>query len=199
MKQPEWLATFLLPALFTALLLQGCENDLNKVKQISSLESNTHVDTTRGAEVIYSDSAKVKARVITPLMLHHTVALPFYEMPKGVKITFFEADLNKSKDSPENHILCTIVSDYAITSNNDKLIELRKNVVVSNPAGDVLKSDELFYDSLKKIIYSNKQCWLNKADGTALDGTSFISNETFTDYRFEKGKGDIITKGNLGQ
>jgi len=72
-------------------------------------------------------------------------------------------------------------------------------VVVSNNAGDTFKSEQLIWDMNKKIIYSNQRCQLNKVDGTALDGTSFTSNETFTDYRFQQGKGDIITKGNLGQ
>lgn len=195
MKPAKWLTGILFPALFITMLLQGCENDLNKVKQISSLEINSPVETTTGVDVIYSDSAKVKARMITPLMLRHNTANPYYEMPKGIKMTFFDTKY-KGKDTKE---ICTITSDYAITSNNDKVFEFRKNVVVSNTAGDIFRSEELIYDQNKKLIYSNQKCQLNRADGTALNGTSFKSNEDFTDYRFEQGKGDIVTKGNMLQ
>jgi hypothetical protein len=201
MKRAKWLTGIFLPALFTTMLLQACENDLNKVKQISALESNSPIDTTKGVDVIYSDSAKVEARVLAPLMLHHTVAKPYYEMPKGVKIIFFDKKLNQMKSDRDSakHISATVIADYAITSNFDKLIELRKNVVLTNNDGDVFTTQQLFYDINKKIIYSDQPCKLTKIDGTLLDGTSFKSNETFTDYNFEHGKGDIITKGNLLQ
>ncbi|RYE23989.1 MAG: hypothetical protein EOP42_22735, partial [Sphingobacteriaceae bacterium] len=75
----RWLM-LLLPVFFWS-----CENDLKKVKQISSKEVNKPVETTIGIDVIYSDSAKVKARMTAPLMLNHTVTKTvkqaYYEMP----------------------------------------------------------------------------------------------------------------------
>lgn len=203
MRQIKWLTgiRILLPALLIIMLLQACQNDLNQVKQISALEVNTPIDTTKGVELIYSDSAKVKSRVTAILMLRHNVAQPFYEMPKGVKITFFDDKMNmKGLDAnPEKHILAVVTSDYAITSNNDKLIELRKNVKLVNTEGDIFTTEQLFYDINKKLIYSDKACRFNKADGTDLEGTSFKSNESFTDYTFANGHGPIATKGNLLQ
>ena len=201
MKQVKWLTGIFLPALLMAMLLFACENDLKKVQQISAQEVNKPVDTTKGVDVIYSDSAKVKSRILTPLMLKHTVTKPYYEMPKGVKIIFYDDKLNlKTKSfNADKHIIFTVTADYAITSNDDKLIELRKNVVVKNTAGDVFKTEQLFYDSVKKIIYSKVDCLLTKVDGTVLDGTGFTSNETFTQYHFDHGKGKLITSGNLAE
>lgn len=202
MKQIKWLTGILLPALFIAMLLQACENDLNQVKQISAQEVNKPVDSTTGVDVIYSDSAKVRAHLQAPLMLHYTTAVnPHYEMPKGVKIVFYDDKLNQKTPNfnPDKHIVSTVTSDYAITSNNDKLIELRKNVVVRNTQGDVFTTQQLFYDANKKSIYSNQACQMTKVDGTVLDGTAFRSNESFTETYFEHGKGVIATKGNLLQ
>jgi LPS export ABC transporter protein LptC len=202
MGQIKWLTGILLPALFIAMLLQACENDLNKVKQISALEVSKPIDTTKGVDIVYSDSAKVRARVVTPLMIHFTKATnPHYEMPKGVKIFFYDDKLNQKTKvyDPEKHVVATVVSDYAITSNNEKLIELRKNVVVRNTQGDVFTTQQLFYDVNKKLIYSNQYCQMTKVDGTALDGTAFTSNESFTETHFEHGKGVIATKGNMLQ
>lgn len=204
MKQIKWLTGIFLPALFITMLLQACENDINKVRAISALEASTPVDSTIGVDVIYSDSAKVRSHVTAPLMLHHTsqqATLMYYEMPKGVKIIFYDDKLNQkvANYDPDKHIVATVTSDYAVTSNNDKLIELRNNVVVKNTAGDVFTTQQLFYDANKKIVYSDKPCQLNKVDGTALNGTGFISNETFTDYRFKQGNGTIVTNGKLGE
>jgi hypothetical protein len=204
MKQFKWFTGIFLPALFMAVLLQACENDLNQVKKISALEASKPVDSTLGVDVIYSDSAKVRAHMITPLMLRQNPTDPnkgFYEMPKGVKIVFYDDKLNQKAPNfdADKHIVSTVTSDYAITSNMDKLIELRKNVVVKNTEGAVFTTQQLFYDTNKKLIYSNVACQMTKPDGTALDGTSFTSNETFTNYAFKQGKGTIATSGKLGQ
>jgi LPS export ABC transporter protein LptC len=201
MKQAKWYTAIFLPALFITLLLPACENDLNKVKAISAMEVNHPTETTTDVDVIYSDSARVKAHMLTPLMIRHKekITNQYYEMPKGVKIDFYDEKQNKHNEDPNKFIVCTVTSNYAITSNNDKIIELHKNVVVTNKAGDTFRSEELIWDQNKKLIFSNQKCLLNKVDGTALDGTSFTSNETFTDYRFQQGKGNIVTNGNLTQ
>ncbi len=191
LRQAKLLISLLLPALLIVLLLPACENDLKKVQEISAKEVNSLADTTTGVEVIYSDSAKVKFRVLTPLMLTYDKAKkPYKEMPKGVKMYVYNAKLE---------ITNTIVADYAITQNTDKLIEFRKNVVVSTNKGDTFKSDELIYDREKKVVFTTKQWQMNKVDGTALTGTYFKSNDDFSDYSTNSGKGDIVTNGKLGQ
>jgi LPS export ABC transporter protein LptC len=202
MKQFKWLTGIVLPALFIAMLLQACENNLDQVKRITALESNTHVDTTKGVTLVYSDSARVKSRILAPLMLHYTDPKKlYYEMPQGVKIFFYDDKINNKEPhfDADKHVIVTVVSDYAITSNGDKVVELRKHVVITNTAGDVFTTEQLFYDANKKLIYSNVACHLTKVDGTVLDGTGFTSNETFTDYHFEHGKGDIVTNGKLAE
>lgn len=191
LRQSKLLIGFFLPALLITLLLQACENDLKKVQEISAKEVNSLVDTTTGVEMIYSDSANVKSRVLAPLMLSYDkTAKPYHEMPKGVKMYFYNSKLE---------ITNTVVADYAITHNTDKLIEFRKNVVVSSNKGDTFKSDELIYDRDKKTVLTTKQWQMNKADGTALTGTYFKSKDDFSDYSTNSGKGDIVTSGKIGQ
>jgi len=201
MKQIKWLTGIFLPALCMAMLLFACENDLKKVQQISAQEVNKPVDTTKGVDVVYSDSAKVKSRILTPLMLSYTVAKPYREMPNGVKIIFYDdkMNLNAKTFSADKHIIFIITAGYAVTSNDNNLIELRKNVVITNPVGDVFKTEQLFYDVTKKTIYSKVDCLLTKKDGTVLDGTGFTSNDTFTQYHFDHGKGSVHVEGNLAE
>ena len=204
MKQVKWFTQLVLSVLLLSVLFQACENDLNQVRQISSKELNTQIDSTKGADLIYSDSARVKAHVLSPLMLNHqvTAKIPeaFYEMTQGVKIIFFDTKLNikQLKEDPTKHIVCTVTADYAITSNANKIFTMRRNVIVVNNLGDTFKSEELIWDSIKKEVYTNKPCQINKVDGTSGTGTSFHSNETFTDYIFKDGRGDIVLRGNSG-
>ncbi len=174
----KWLM-LLLPVFFWS-----CENDLKKVKQISSKEVNKPVETTIGVDVIYSDSAKVKARMTAPLMLNHTVTKTvkqaYYEMPKGVKIDFYD---------PKQKLISTVTAEYAITKNLNKIIELRRNVVVVNDKGDTFKSEELIWDQLAKRFYSNQFSTLLRQDGNTISGSTFQCKEDLTSPEFNQSTG----------
>ena len=180
---------FLLVMLAALMALPGCENDLNKVRQISKQEANNKIDSSKVVEIIYSDSARVKARVVSPLLLSYTGVNPYHLMPRGVKIYFFDG---------KQALSSTVVGDSAISKSNDKIIELHRNVVVSNVKGDVFKSDELIWDQLKKQLYSDKPWTLNKTDGTALSGVHFKSDESFSNYSGDNGAGVIVTNQSIG-
>jgi LPS export ABC transporter protein LptC len=176
-SQLKWLM-LLLPMFFYA-----CENDLKKVKQISSQEVNKPVETTVGVDVIYSDSAKVKARMTAPVMLNHTATKAnkqYYEMPKGVHIDFYD---------PKQKIISTVTAEYAITKNLNKVIELRHNVVVVNDKGDNFKSEELIWDQAGKRFYSSKFSTLTQLEGNVISGSTFRCNEDLTNPEFNQSTG----------
>ena len=175
----KWLM-LLLPVFFSA-----CENDLKKVQQISSKEVNKPVETTIGVDVIYSDSAKVKARMTAPIMLNYTetkTVKPYYEMPKGVHIDFF--DLHQK-------IISTVTAEYAITKNLNKVIELHRNVVVVNDKGDTFKSEELIWDQNAKRFYSNQFSTLTRSDGNTISGSTFRCNEDLSSPEFLRATGKL--------
>lgn len=181
----KWLM-LLLPVLFWS-----CENDLKKVRQISSKEVNNPVETTIGVDVIYSDSAKVKARMTAPVMLNHTAAKAeksYYEMPKGVHIDFYD---------PKLKLISTVTADYAITKNLNKIIELHRNVVVVNDKGDTFKSEELIWDQAGKRFYSNQFSTLKTMDGNVISGSTFRCNEDLTEPEFNRSTGTFNVKQGL--
>lgn len=189
--QAKWISRCFLPVMLMALLATACENDLKQVKQISQQEANNKIDSSKVVEIIYSDSAKVKARVLSPLLLtYNTVTPPYHVMPKGVKIFFFDG----GKTEPSS----TVVGDSAITKNGDKIIEMHGNVVVTNAKGDVFKSEELVWDQLKKILYSHKYWVFTKLDGTTLNGMHFQSDEAFNNKISDNGSGVLVTKESPG-
>ncbi|RYE27837.1 MAG: LPS export ABC transporter periplasmic protein LptC [Sphingobacteriaceae bacterium] len=173
----------LLPLFFFA-----CENDLKKVQQISSREVNKPVETTIGVDVLYSDSAKVKARMTAPIMLQYTETKkvkPYYEMPKGVHIDFFDT---------KQKIMSTVTADYAITKNLNKVIELHRNVVVVNDKGDTFKSEELIWDQAAKHFYSNQFSTITQPDGNTMSGNTFRCNEDLSSPEFNQGTGTLFIK-----
>ncbi|MDB5159057.1 MAG: export transporter protein LptC [Mucilaginibacter sp.] len=161
---------FLPALLFGMLLLGSCENDLNKIKEISAKYVSQPIDTTKGVEVIYSDSAIVKGKMITPLMIHYSynAALPYYIMPRGVKVISY--DINAKEDG-------TIVSDSAVYHENEKLIEFYHHVVYTTARGDTFKSEELIYDQAAKTMHSSKPVQIVTADGNISNGTDFTSDD----------------------
>ncbi|WP_448702154.1 LPS export ABC transporter periplasmic protein LptC [Mucilaginibacter sp. AW1-3] len=193
MKQAaKQLTGFFVPVLLMALLLSACENDLKNVREISAKEFTSPVDSSMYVDVTYSDSAHVKSVLQTPLLLDYknNTKKPYREMPKGIKVTFYDKNLK---------IISTLVGDYAVTSHGDSVITVKKNVVVTNAAGDTFKSSELIWDSGKKQIYSNQPVEINKIDGTHLNFSNFKSNQSGTDYSGDNGYGPIVTKGNITQ
>ena len=62
---------------FTGIALQfACENNLRDVEKISAKKLIVPVDKSTGVEIIYSDSAHVKAKLITPELLSFKTEKP---------------------------------------------------------------------------------------------------------------------------
>lgn len=167
--------------LFALFAQVACENDLRDVEEISSKKTPVPVDKSIGVEIIYSDSTKVKAKLIAPELLHFKTQNPYYEMKKGVTIIFYNADLKESS---------RVVADYALRRENEKQVELRRNVVATNERAETFKSDELIWDENKKRFTSSKMVSITSS-GNTIYGTSFWANEDFSYYEISQSTGDL--------
>lgn len=177
-----------LPLLIAGLVFSACENDLKKIKEISELEVIKPIERSTGVEIVFSDSARVKAKINAPVMLKHTVAKPYYEMPDKVKITFYE------NLKPVN----VITADQGIYKENEQITELHKNVVATNEQGDVFKSEELIWNGKDKKIRSNQPVQIFMKNGDIINGTSFESNESFYPYTIKQSTGIFNVNENPG-
>lgn len=171
-----------LPMLFLCLFFSACENDMSKVQAIANRKNQKQIERTTGVDIIYSDSAKVKARLTAPLLLRYTDKNPkktaatdssYNEMPKGLKVIFYDDSLK---------VKSTVISDYGIQREKQKLTVLKKNVVATNDKNETFKSDELIWDENKREFYSNQLVSIKLANGSIINGTSFRSNENFSPY-----------------
>ena len=168
------------PALLTGmLLLSACENDLNKVRELSANQVNMNVDTIHGVDMIFSDSAKVKFRILAPLLLKYEGKTEYNLMPKTVNALIFD---NNSQEG-------TITADTGIQSDAKKDIEFRKNVVARNVKGETFKSDELIWNQTTKTVYSNKLVQITMANGDIMNGTGFVSDANMKHWTIKSSTG----------
>jgi LPS export ABC transporter protein LptC len=168
-------------------ILTGCENDLSSVRAIE-LRQQGEVEFTKEAEIIYSDSARVKAKLKAPQLFNHKTKDPYYEMPKGIEVIFFDAFQKQTSK---------VTSEYAIRKENQRTIELRKNVIAVNNKGETFRSEELIWDENQKRFYSNKVVNISTNKAT-ISGTSFWATEDFSYYEIVHGAGPIQFNENLG-
>nr|WP_246076949.1 hypothetical protein [Pedobacter helvus] len=161
--------------LFTfTFLLSSCEgDDLKKVSAIDAKKVALTKDRTYGVEVVYSDSAKVKAKGYAPILdkVTPSAGAVYSEMPKGVKIYFLD-DFLKTKGS--------ITSDYAINKETEKITIFRKNVVVVTD-NMTFTTEELTWDQNKQL-YTSPAGTVTTKDGNILNGTSFSAPQDFSTY-----------------
>lgn len=171
----------LIPLLVTALLLAGCENDIEK---INMLNTGGDFPDLRGQdiEVIYSDSARVKVQMFAKeLNQYNNAEKPYSEFPQGMKVYFFN-------DSME--IESEILANYAIYYNDEKLWHAKGNVIAENhKTGERLDTEELFWDEEKEEIYSDSYTRIVNENGTFYGQNGFRSNQSLTEYTLIGSKG----------
>jgi LPS export ABC transporter protein LptC len=111
-------------------------------------------------------------------------------MPKGIEVLLFDKNLKQTTK---------VTSKYAIQRENEKVVQLKKNVVATNAEGSTFESEELIWDENTKKFYSNLPVTitLNKGLPTQkiIHGPGFWANEDFSYYEIRQGSGVFNFKG----
>ena len=181
----NWLIAFL----FIMVVASACgEDDLKNAAAISSKKVALTRNRSYGVEVIYSDSAFVKAKGFAPVYDKVTPSTGslYNEMPEGVKIEFFDAYLQ---------VTGTITSKYAINNEADQITVFKKNVVVVNDQM-TFTTEELTWDEKKKLYYSPSGTVVDK-NGSVFTGAKFSAPQDFSTYTIIQGAGETYVKGDI--
>ncbi|RZL10605.1 MAG: hypothetical protein EOO89_20920 [Pedobacter sp.] len=168
-----------------SLFITGCgDEEINRVKKISAKKISLSLDRTLGVELVYSDSAVLKAKAFAPVMDKVTEpnGAVYQEMPKGIRIDFYELSLAKA----------SITSNYAIRREKEKTTVFKRNVVVTYPDGKYT-CEELTWDENKKTYFSPSGLY-TKNDGTILNATNFDAAQDFSRVSMSYATADIYTK-----
>lgn len=165
---------------FSSFLLCSCENDIEKIKVITS-QKKIPVESGKDIEILYSDSAILQVKIITPQLDRYISKDSYIELPKGLRVFFFDDSLRIESE---------LTAGYAIRYERKKIMEARNNVEVINVKGERLNTEHLIWDEQKAKIYSNEFVKITTSS-QIIYGNGFESNQNFTKYKIFKIKGII--------
>ena len=114
-------------------------------------------------------------------MDHFTADNPYLEMPKGLKVIFYDALLQ---------VKSRLTADYGIRYEHEQKMEARKNVVVVNEKGEQLNTEHLIWDERREKLLSDEFVKITRKD-EIIYGTGFEANQDFTRYKIFNIKGTI--------
>jgi len=160
--------------LFGLLFFSACENDMNEVNRLFSKEE-TQVETAIGVEMLYSDSAILKLRIVTPKLVRHlNPQEPFQEFPEGLIVEFF------SENGQE--VTSRLTANYAERFENSNKFVIQDSVVWVSESGERLESEELIWEEEADRVHTKKFVVIRRP-GEIIYGHGFESNQKFTQWR----------------
>ncbi len=169
----KWLAL-----IGSLVFLISCTNNITDVDNIVT-SKKAKADVATNVEILYSDSAVVKVRILSPTMKRYTIKGESYdEFTDGLKVEF----LDKNK-----RITSWLVSDYALRKDREKKIYVEKNVVLYNKQNDKLETDELVWDEGAKEIYTSRPVKISQpSKGDTSFGYGFKADQEFTRFEIKR-------------
>ena len=163
-------------------MLLACKNDIKEVNALAEREKRPDM-TGENLELVYSDSARNKYRVLAPEYIKVNREKEKYEeFPKGIHVLSYD---------PAGKMIGSIKAKYAKKLEDEMLWEARNEVVIINAEGKKLETELLYWDMKKELIYSDRYVKLS-ADGQIIEGNSgFHSDQNLNHPVFENISGSI--------
>ena len=159
-------STFILICLVLTAIV-SCESNFKEVQKSTFAEFAPSGEAD-SINLKYTDSGRIKSILITSKMLDYaTVEFPFTEFPKGVNVTLFDEKGKKT----------FVAAKYAVTFKNTDLIDLQGNVKISNEAGQVLETEQLYFDQKNEWFFTEKRYKFTDPKGVSFgQGLDFSKN-----------------------
>ena len=183
----KFFKTFILVSAFF-LCITGCENDIAVVNSITSAtEKELPIESGKNVEIIYSDSAIVRAKLIAPELNRYAGKKPYSEMPKGMNVIFYDKNRN---------VQSKLTANYGIgfdAGNGMERMEANGNVIVINDKGEQLNTEHLTWNAVTKKIYTDKFVKITTKD-EIIWGDGLEANQDFSQYQIKNVKGQIDVK-----
>lgn len=150
-----------------AIMLLSCKNDLKEVNKLGDLQQLPEM-AGENLVMIYSDSAKIKYKVITPQYLKMNHEKDKYdEFPRGIHVISYGTD---------GKVVGEIKARYAKKLEKENLWEARDQVVVINGEGAKLETDLLYWDMTEERIYSDRYSKLT-ANGDIIESSEGFESD----------------------
>ncbi len=128
----------------------ACKNDIKEVNALAEREKRPDM-TGENLELVYSDSARIKYRVLAPEYIKVNREKEKYEeFPKGIHVLSYD---------PAGKMIGSIkAAKYAKKLEDEMLWEARNEVVIINAEGKKLETELLYWDMKKRIDLFRPLC-----------------------------------------
>ncbi|MES2747409.1 MAG: LPS export ABC transporter periplasmic protein LptC [Bacteroidota bacterium] len=169
--------------LVTAIVVSlfSCESNFKEVQKsnISEFTPSGQADTIN---LKYTDSGKIKAILVSPRMLDYaTVSFPFTEFPNGINVTLFDEKAKRT----------FVTSKYAVTYKETDIIDLQGSVKITNETGQLLETEQLYYDQKNQWFYTEKRYKFTDPKGVSF-GEGIDFSKDFKIINSQKISGEVF-------
>lgn len=168
-----------------ASVLFSCTSD--DIKQINfPIDLSTlPMQSAKNVEILYSDSAILKIKIVAPVLERYTnTEDPYIEFKDGINVFFY--DENKNIES-------SLKANYAIFDEKTETWEAKEDVVVINKKGEIINTELLIWDRKNEKLTSDKFVKITTAE-EILYGEGFEADQNFNNYTIHNPKGEINLK-----
>ena len=167
-------------AVIFCLTVASCESNFKDVQKMGVSEFTPRGDAD-SINLKYTDSGRITANLISPKMLDYaTVEYPFTEFPNGMHLTLFD------KNGKETYI----DAKYAISHKTTNIIDLQGDVKISNQNGEVLETEQLYYDQKNEWFFTEKKFKFTSPKGVSY-GEGIDFSKDFKKVNSQKISGQV--------
>ena len=169
------------------VLLFSCNRDVPKTNHSKKVDFPTR--SLINANIIFKDSGRVSINLRSPLIEEYTlVDSPYTIFRKGLDLDFYQ----KGSEKPG-----FFKADWARLSDATGIYEGKGNVVIVNEKGDSLKSEQLFWNKIKKTVYTSKEVYLISSKGDSLTAKNGLqSTDDLENYTLFNNQGYMYVDDN---
>lgn len=170
------LIKIVVPTIVGATMLYACKTDTEAIQYFSDKKTIPGI-TAYNSDVIYTENGKVKIKVSAPITINYQFAdEPFTDFPEGIAVYTYNDTLG---------VETMLTAKQAVFFDKKSLWHAKNNIVAKNRKGEVLNTEELFWDQKKKLIYTNVNVKINSVNGV-IYGRGLTSDETFDNWEIIK-------------
>jgi LPS export ABC transporter protein LptC len=163
-----------------AILISGCESNFKEVQK-SNFSEFVPSGEAEKINLKYTDSGRITAILISPIMKDYTsFDFPFTDFPKGIDLTLYDKNTKRT----------VIVADYATSYKTTNIIDLVGNVKISSQDGQILETDQLYFDQKNEWFFTEKNFKFTDLKGTS-NGQGIDFSKDFKVINSQKITGEI--------
>jgi len=164
-------------------MLLSCENNIKEVESITTKETRPEI-YGENVEFIFTDSTRIQYMAFAIEFIEvNTEEEVYKEFPKGGRVISYNEDGSQAWN---------IKSNYAKFLDEEKLWELRNDVVAVSDDGKTINSELMYWDQEKKKIYSDQYVRITEEDGQMLEGNSFTADDKLNRIQLNRVSGEVF-------